>query len=155
MRWILIALVVAVVGYLALLGALGVRSRRTRPAPELADGRLRPCPRPTNCACSEDVGRSGTAPLPFEGDADGAWRDLARAVVATGGVIDGDREGHLHARYVSSFFGFVDDFEARLDAPNRLIHLRSASRVGYADRGVNRRRLRAVREHFAGSRSPG
>jgi uncharacterized protein (DUF1499 family) len=151
----LLALAVAVVGYLLVLGALGARSRRPRPSPQLVNGKLAPCPRPTNCTCSEDVGRAGTAPLPFDGDARRAWEDLTRAVVATGGMIEADRAGHLHARYVSSFFGFVDDIEARLDPEDHVIHLRSASRVGYADRGVNRRRLRAIRETFAASRTRG
>ena len=62
---------------------------------------------------------------------------LRRVVVATGGMVDSAESAHggyLYARYVTTFFGFVDDFEARLDRPTNTLHLRSQSRVGLADR---------------------
>ena len=151
MRWFLILGSVLVVGYLSLLATLAAASRRPRPTPGLDHGRLRACPRSTNCACSEDQGASGTAGLPFTGDHEQAMARLRRAVVATGGMIatSEDSSGdYLHARYVSTFFGFIDDFEARLDRDASTVHLRSQSRVGVADRGVNRRRLRSIRQAF-------
>ena len=45
-------------------------------------------------------------------------------------------------------FRFVDDLECRLDAENRVIHVRSASRVGYSDLGVNRKRVERLRARF-------
>ena len=44
--------------------------------------------------------------------------------------------------------GFVDDVEFRIDEAARGIHVRSASRKGYWDLGVNRRRVEAIREAF-------
>jgi len=40
---------------------------------------------------------------------------------------------------------FVDDTEFMLDTENKLIHLRSASRLGYRDFNVNRERLESIR----------
>lgn len=44
--------------------------------------------------------------------------------------------------------GFVDDVEFRIDEAAGVIHVRSASRKGYWDFGVNRRRVEAIREAF-------
>jgi uncharacterized protein (DUF1499 family) len=47
-----------------------------------------------------------------------------------------------------SLLGFVDDVEFRIDEVAGVIHVRSASRKGYWDFGVNRRRVEAIREAF-------
>lgn len=51
---------------------------------------------------------------------------------------------YLAATFTSSLFKFVDDFELRLDNDGNKLHIRSASRLGYSDFGVNKRRV----EHF-------
>ena len=50
-------------------------------------------------------------------------------------------ERYIHAEFTSAFFRFVDD-------GTRTIHVRSASRVGYSDFGVNRRRVEEIRARF-------
>jgi len=45
-------------------------------------------------------------------------------------------------------FRFVDDVEFHVDETAKLIHVRSASRVGHSDLGVNRRRVEAIRAHL-------
>jgi uncharacterized protein (DUF1499 family) len=55
---------------------------------------------------------------------------------------------YLKAEARSAVFRFVDDVEFRLDAETGLIHVRSASRVGYSDLGANRKRVEALRERF-------
>jgi uncharacterized protein (DUF1499 family) len=50
------------------------------------------------------------------------------------------REDYLHVEYRTKM-GFVDDVELYLDEPARTVHFRSASRIGYSDLGVNRRRM--------------
>jgi len=54
---------------------------------------------------------------------------------------------YIAATFTSKLFKFVDDFEARFDAQNNLIHLRSASREGYSDMGVNARRIAAIKKY--------
>jgi uncharacterized protein (DUF1499 family) len=53
---------------------------------------------------------------------------------------------YLHAQSQSLLFGFVDDIELQLRADEQLIAVRSASRIGYYDWGVNRRRVERIRE---------
>jgi uncharacterized protein (DUF1499 family) len=52
---------------------------------------------------------------------------------------------YLHVEIVSRIMGFVDDLEAVPDAAAGVIQVRSASRVGRSDFGVNRERVEALR----------
>ena len=56
---------------------------------------------------------------------------------------------YLHAEARSFLFRFVDDVEFLVDPQQKLIHFRSASRVGYSDLGVNRARMEQFRKLFA------
>ncbi len=55
---------------------------------------------------------------------------------------------YLWATFRSRVFRFVDDLELRLDEAGGVIHVRSAARLGYADFGVNRKRVVALRNRF-------
>jgi uncharacterized protein (DUF1499 family) len=59
-------------------------------------------------------------------------------------------EDYLRVEYKSRIFGFVDDVEFWFDDENKRIHFRSASRKGYSDLGVNRKRMEGIREQFRG-----
>jgi uncharacterized protein (DUF1499 family) len=56
---------------------------------------------------------------------------------------------YVHAEFTSNFFRFVDDVEFGIDDGLRIIHVRSSSRIGYYDFGVNRRRIERIRDQFA------
>jgi uncharacterized protein (DUF1499 family) len=143
----LVALLVVAAGWLA------YRSM-TAPVPDakLVDGRLRPCPGTPNCVCSEDGDPAAQiAPLAFEGAPERAWRRLTESIRALGGTIVADRDGYLRATFTSRVFRFVDDVELRMVADRGLIHVRSASRVGKSDFGVNRKRVEALRARFPAS----
>jgi uncharacterized protein (DUF1499 family) len=55
---------------------------------------------------------------------------------------------YLHAEFATAVFRFIDDVEFYVDETAGVVHFRSASRVGYSDLGVNRRRMEGVREKF-------
>ena len=115
----------------------------------LVEGRLRPCPGSPNCVCSEDEEKpSHIAPIRFAGDPAAAWRALKDEVTAMGGEIVTEREAYLHATFRTRIFRFVDDLECRLDRDADRIHVRSASRLGWSDLGVNRRRVETLRKRF-------
>jgi uncharacterized protein (DUF1499 family) len=57
-------------------------------------------------------------------------------------------DDYIHAEFVSSVFRFVDDVEFYFDDEQKLIQVKSASRVGYSDLGVNRRRIEKIRKQF-------
>lgn len=142
-------LALMVLGYLAYLVAMGVVSRRPR-VRGLREGRLRACSRFPNCVCSQPgCGKRRVEPIAFSGSPDAAMDRLAAAIAALprGRVMK--REGsYLHAEVSSRLFGFVDDLEAQVDPAAGVLHLRSGSRVGVNDYGVNRRRVERLRARF-------
>lgn len=125
-------------------------------APGIADGRLTRCPDSPNCVCSEYRDDEAHFVAPIELQEKSAATLLARvraAIVEQGGTIRSAREDYLAATYSSPFFGFVDDLEVRVDAVRGLVQVRSASRVGYGDFGVNRKRVERLRELLLEDRS--
>jgi uncharacterized protein (DUF1499 family) len=85
-------------------------------------------------------------PLRFSGDAEIAWSALFAVAKTRPRVrIVSDEPGYMHAEFKSARMGFVDDVEFALDAKAGVIHVRSASRLGIRDFGVNRERIESLR----------
>ena len=118
----------------------------------LRQGRFKPCPWKPNCVCS--TGEPGDtahfiAPLAISGAAPAAWQRLT-ALIKSGERVTIVKEdaGYLHAEFKSRGLGYVDDVECALDARAGVIHVRSASRLGVRDFGVNRARVESLRAAF-------
>jgi uncharacterized protein (DUF1499 family) len=62
-------------------------------------------------------------------------------------IVQSERH-YLRAEARSRFFRFVDDLELALDPEAGILAVRSASRIGYSDRGVNRRRVETLRRQL-------
>ena len=73
---------------------------------------------------------------------------LKTVIREIGGSIQVEKADYLAATFTSSIFRFVDDLEIRIDTGQQLIHLRSASRVGRSDGGVNHKRLEYLKNSF-------
>lgn len=113
-------------------------------------GRLSPCPGTPNCVCSQatDDGHR-IDPLHYDGsptDAMTRLKGVLAALPRTHVVTATDT--YLHAECTSLLFRFVDDVEFLLEPEAKIIHVRSASRAGRSDLGVNRRRVEAIRQAF-------
>jgi len=120
----------------------------TSKAPEtkLVNGLLRPCPDTPNCVSSEDVENAKKIdPLVYTGPAKQVWNQLRPAIEKSGGVVKYFDETYLRATYTSRLFRFVDDMEFRPVPESGIIHVRSASRVGKSDLGVNRKNVEKLR----------
>jgi uncharacterized protein (DUF1499 family) len=116
----------------------------------IKDGKLLPCPDTPNCVCSMDSAAAHhVEPLAFIGDPDDAMSWL-KAVLAgqTRTRLVAEEADYLHAECSSLIFRFVDDLEFYMDRLGKKIHVRSASRAGRYDFGVNRRRVEAIRMAF-------
>jgi uncharacterized protein (DUF1499 family) len=113
-------------------------------------GRLAACPDSPNCVSSQSADpRHAIDPLRYEGTAQKARERLVKAIseMKRARIVIAE-ERYIHAEFTSAFFRFVDDVEFLLDDGTRTIHVRSASRVGYSDFGVNRRRVEEIRTRF-------
>lgn len=116
------------------------------------DGRLKAAPVTPNCVNSQSTGGySAIAPLAYDSDGKMALARLQALVAANPAakIIESQPE-YFHAEFRSKWLGFVDDVEFHLDQPARAIHVRSASRLGRGDYGVNRQRVEALRAAFGG-----
>lgn len=121
----------------------------------LVNGRLKPCPSSPNCVCSQAVDPArpdpehDIEPLEFEGEAGAAWERLAKVLAGLPRVSIVERtDSYLRTEFTTALLRFVDDVEFQLDAANRVIHVRSCSRIGRSDLGTNRRRVETIRERF-------
>ncbi|MGD9018618.1 MAG: DUF1499 domain-containing protein [Desulfuromonadales bacterium] len=120
---------------------------QTLPNPVAPGDTLSPCPDSPNCVASgADDEQHKIAPLTFAPPAAEAWQRLLEQVAKLPrATIVSEKPGYLHVECRSKIFGFVDDLEFQLQAAQGLIAVRSASRTGYYDFGVNRRRVEALR----------
>jgi uncharacterized protein (DUF1499 family) len=123
----------------------------TRPELGIVDGKLRHCPPSPKCISSfAEDDDYGTQAFYFAGESVPAWhaltallRDMKRAkIISQTGT-------YLHVEFTSAIFGFVDDVEFLLDPKARKIDVRSASRRGYSDFGVNQKRLKKIQKLFS------
>ena len=112
------------------------------------------CPARFNCVCSRPDGlrRHRIAPFGFSGDPDAAFARLVRLVADTPRtrVVEAADE-YLHA-VCRTRIGFPDDLQLLLCRGPGVIEIRSASRIGIHDFGVNRRRVERLRRRFQGGR---
>ena len=114
--------------------------------------KLPPCLNSPNCVSSQANPldrRHYIAPFVITGTPEAAWlalRTILKKQDRT--VITHETDVTLHAEAISLVFSFVDDIDIILDAEARLLHIRSASRVGHSDFGVNRRRIEALHKQL-------
>ncbi len=129
---------------------LGNQSKNGK-APGLIAGRLSPCPDKPNCVNSE-FGEDKShyiSNLIYPAAKSGEIMDLLKAVIEeAGGEIQTEQATYMAFTFTVSIFGFVDDLEIRQDKSKNIIHLRSGSRVGTSDLGINRKRVELILNIF-------
>ena len=115
--------------------------------PGLVNGKLAPPPFGTRCVCSEySDSRAFVEPLSFEGDATAAWLQLKDLIESVPRIVIHELTGtYLRAVSRTRVLRLADDLEFRLHAEASVIHVRSASQIGFFDFGVNNRRVAAIR----------
>ena len=122
------------------------------------NGRLARCKRTPNCVCSQEDpadAQHHVAPIAFRGGAAEAMATVRKAVEAMPRTtVVRSEADYLYAEFRSKLMGFVDDVEFFYDASAGVIHVRSASRLGRRDFGVNRARIEALRAAIAAQANP-
>ena len=151
--WLALAVVVVLIA--ARLGAFAGRAPTEL---GLRDGRLKPPARTPNSVSSQadlwpdapmrDYAR--IAPLPMAGDARASIARIAAVVEdLPGAEVVEQRDDYLYARFTTAMLRFVDDVEFWVDPAAGVVQVRSASRVGRKDFGVNRARIEQIRQRLA------
>ena len=112
--------------------------------------RLAPCPDTPNCVSSQspDPARY-IEPLRYTGNlADAKQKLIDLLENSKRSRLISVETDYIHAEFRSLIFNFVDDVEFYFSSADCIIHVRSASRTGYYDFGVNRRRVERLRGAF-------
>ena len=139
-------------GVLVLLGlivyiAMAVMSQKAPDTLGLKGGKLAPCPESPNCVCSEQVQPNDTEHFieAIQGDKT-TWDKFKDIIQKHGGKVITDDDNYIHATFSTPVFHYVDDVELHFDESADLIHVRSASRMGRKDFGVNRARVEKLKQ---------
>jgi uncharacterized protein (DUF1499 family) len=116
----------------------------------IKEGKLSPCPGSPNCVSTQASGdKHKIDPIRYTGTEEQAKQLLVQVISSMKrSKIITDEGDYIHAEFTSLIFRFVDDVEFSFDDGSKLIHFRSASRLGYSDLGTNRKRMEAIRKGF-------
>ena len=130
--------------------ALLISCSGTRPEGVNRSGELLACPETPNCVSSFATDEQHQiAPLSYSGDSGVALETLVAIIGSlerTEVVTQG--ENYIYAEFTSKMWKFVDDVEFVVDGEKSVINVRSASRLGKSDMGVNRARIEEIRSLF-------
>lgn len=114
--------------------------------------RITRCPRSPNCvstlADEDDAHRMEPWPLEVS---PGRALELLQEILGRRPrteIVERDASVYLHATERSAIFRFTDDVEIEIDPEAGEVHFRSASRLGWSDLGVNRRRMEQLGAEF-------
>jgi len=159
LKWLLIFLAVVVVGAIG-AGQVGLFRSSAPTDLGVREGKLKPPSVTDNSVSSQAVlypdnpqhQAAQIAPLPLRGDGQMTIAKIRGVVEAMAGakVVKSDAD-YLYAQYTTALMKFVDDVEFWYDPAAQAIQVRSASRVGKGDMGVNRKRVEAVRTALTAS----
>lgn len=150
--------VVALLGLLLLTCQFGLLSGKQPADIGVKDGRLKPPSNTRNSVSSQAALYPGhpqleyarIAPLPIrKGDAAASLTTLAGVLQALPGItVIEQRPDYLYAQAQTRWLKFVDDLEFYVNGTQGVIEVRSASRLGREDFGVNRTRVEAIRAAY-------
>lgn len=114
------------------------------------EGQLTECPNSPNCVSSQSSDKThNIEALAYESNPQEALSKLKEIIEnQKNGKIITEDDNYLYAQFTSGIMGFVDDVEFYLDEDAGVIQVRSASRLGESDLGVNRKRIEAIRSKF-------
>jgi uncharacterized protein (DUF1499 family) len=141
-----------VLGLIVLVGLSGCASSAS-PAQSTFDaqsGQFAPCPDSPNCVSTAATDEEhAIEPYSFNGSATDAKAKMVSVINDMPRTkIVGETDNTLLVEFRSSVFRFVDDVEFFFDEADSLVQYRSASRTGYSDMGVNRKRMEEIRTDF-------
>lgn len=149
---VLVLLMLAVIA-----GQMGMFKGREPKNLGISDGRFKPPSKTPNSVSSQALlhldhpqkDYATIEPLKFTGDADFAMKKLENILQKSERtIVISRRPDYIYAQCSTAAMKFTDDVEFWMDKPASVIHVRSSSRVGRKDFGVNRARIEAIRVQF-------
>ena len=115
-------------------------------------GQFKVCPSSPNCIstqAAEDDKKHYMPALSYSGTMEAAKTKLVGIINDMERTTITENSGtYIHSEFMTPTMKFVDDVEFYFDDANKVIHFRSASRKGYSDMGLNRKRMEAIAAAF-------
>ncbi len=113
-------------------------------------GTFKVCPSSPNCVSTQATDdKHKMEPIAYVSDMETAKNKLIGIIKGMDRTQITEQDGnYIHAEFMSKTWKFVDDVEFFFDDTAKVIHFRSASRKGYSDMGVNRKRMTTITETF-------
>jgi uncharacterized protein (DUF1499 family) len=112
-------------------------------------GKLAVCPNTPNCVNSQAIASDAEHSIPpirVGGEMSQRMADLKLVIQSMPrSTIIKETNNYLYVESTSKLMGFVDDVEFYFDNDSKVIQVRSASRLGESDLGVNRQRIEEIR----------
>lgn len=138
------------IGVLMIMGLLSGCAGQPPEKRGLEDGNLLACPNTPNCvSTAKRPSERYISPFEYSRKREEAIAIMVEIVKELGNTkIREEKNGYLWVECSSKIFGFVDDLEIYFPPEKKVVYIRSASRLGYSDLGVNRKRLENIRERF-------
>jgi uncharacterized protein (DUF1499 family) len=155
-KWGLIIIALVIITGL-IVGQLGLLKGSPPTDLGVHDGRLKPPSNTPNSVSSQaslypdhpQRAYAEIAPFPLKGDADASLNRIASIIESMeGGKIVKKAPGYIYAQFTTRLMKYVDDVEFWYDSSAKVIQVRSASRLGSSDLGVNRKRIETIRQKF-------
>lgn len=143
MNTTILSLIILCIFLLLTISCAGNLSKPAK-APGLIKAQLQACPDTPNCINTEypDKASKYMPPLDYPKQKAKLIISIAKGIIVEmGGTIVTEDSHYLAATFTSSLFRFIDDFEIRRSDSADKLYIRSASRVGYSDFGVNKHRV--------------
>lgn len=116
-------------------------------------GKLLECPNTPNCVNSQTPASDSEhsiQPISYSSTPEQALANLKAVIQDLPRTkIVSESDDYVYSEFATALMGFVDDVEFYLDKSQSVIHVRSASRLGKSDLGVNRKRVEEIRAKFA------
>ncbi len=114
-------------------------------------GKLAELSKKPNCVSTQvEKASKKVSPVKYTADLNVQMDAVKAAISEMSGVhIKQKTDNYLYAVFTTKIMRFKDDVEVYLDDDSKILHFRSASRVGYSDLGVNKKRYEAFVERLA------
>ena len=157
LKWLLIV-PVALALLVILAGQMGLLRGTAPDNLGLRDGKLKAPSNSPNSVSSQanlwpghpQAETARIAPLPVAGDAAATMARIQAIVQANpGATVIKTESGYLHATFSTRLLKYTDDVEFWFDAAHGEVQVRSASRLGRGDFGVNRARVESIRAQLS------
>jgi uncharacterized protein (DUF1499 family) len=105
--------------------------------------------KPNNVSTQTSYENKRISTLAFKGTLEESKRRFIEAMKAYPGIeIIKEEDTYIYAVATTNTLKFHDDIEVYFDSVEQVIHYRSASRAGYSDGGLNRRRYEAISGNY-------